>query len=53
MRKVNNNDNKEHPNADISSDNDKELHDLTDKDLEKISGGVPGYWDYDDPTTHS
>lgn len=26
---------------------------LSDDELDGVAGGVPGYWDYDDPTSHS
>ena len=26
---------------------------LSDDELDSVVGGVPGYWDYDDPTSHS
>ncbi|MBP2627570.1 MAG: hypothetical protein H6Q68_2281 [Firmicutes bacterium] len=53
MGKVNGEEMKDSPKTDKSSDCNKELGKLSNKELENVSGGVPGYWDYDDPTTHS
>lgn len=53
MSKVNNVTIKENPKTDIPCDNAKKLHELTDKELEKVSGSVPGWWDYNDVTPHN